>query len=86
MSVLDPEIQQQVREKTLAAEIEFAANYRVFVEDPRAVAILGHLSKTLNGRKIPSSLSHGEVMFFEGMRAVYIGILEQIEKAGAKPV
>ena len=84
-NALDPASAQQMRDRQLAAEIDFASNYRVFVEDKRATAILAQMARSLNGRAVGAHISHGEVMYHEGQRAVFLGILTQIEKSNAKP-
>ena len=82
---LDPAVQQQARDMALAAEIQWASNYLVFRDDPRGAAILAHWAQTINGRGMPASASYAEMAYANGMRNLYLGIVAQIEKAGASP-
>jgi hypothetical protein len=82
---LDPETQQQARDMALAAEIEFASNYKIFTETPQGRVILDHWARNINGRAMPAHASHGEMAFANGMRSLVLGFRDQIEKAGASP-
>lgn len=64
-----------------AKELEFARNYLVFVQDPRAKAILGYWTKTLGKRRTPVDASLQSYARNEEMRAFLEGIHEQIVKA-----
>jgi hypothetical protein len=70
------------RKAQQAAEgLAFAQNYLVFAEDPRGRALLAHWGRTIGRMNVPPNASHGEAMFYAGQRALFNGILQQIEFA-----
>lgn len=69
----------RIAQKDLA--VDFAQNYKVFEDDPRAVALLNHWVDTVEQRDVPPSASHQEYAHFEGRRSFIRGIQRQLKLA-----
>ena len=78
----DTEEAVAARKAQQAAEgLAFAQHYLVLAEDTRGRALLAHWGRTIGRMNIPPNASHGEAMFYAGQRALFNGILQQIEFA-----
>lgn len=72
---------QDAREKQRVAAVEFAKLYEVFVDDPRAAALLQHWTDSVEQRDTAPSASIQEYAHAEGTRMFIRGIKRQVKLA-----
>ena len=71
------------RDENTAKAKEFAQQYLVFMQDPRAKALLGHWEEQMLRKKVRPSASLQEYAHAEGMREFVQQIRDQIKLANS---
>lgn len=75
---MDEDAAPLARDEQRVKAVQYAQNYLVFEQDPRARAILEHWTKTISRRRTPVAATVQEYAANEAARAFVDGIHDQI--------